>query len=205
MVMQPVGPLPASVYWRRRAVLLAVLVVLLLLLRSCAGGGGKPTAALPKSSPSPSPSATAAPSPAPRATTPPPAANDALCPDAVVELTATTDAETYPVGSSPKITLTVVNTGATPCRRDVGGAAVELKVVSGSDRVWSSDDCSLGQVPGVEVLRPGVAKTVVKTWPGVRSAPKCAGSKEQAKNGTYRVVARVGTKVVEGAVFRLTG
>ena len=203
MVMQPVGPLPASVYWRRRAVLLVGLVVVLLVLKSCAGGSPK-TASLPK----PSPSASASPSPAPRVTTASPAATSApsaACPDAVVDVTTTTDADSYAVGSSPKITLTVVNTGTTPCRRDVGPAAVELKVVSGADRVWSSDDCATGQVPGVQVLRPGVAVTVVKTWPGVRSAPQCGGSKAQAKNGTYRVVGRVGTKVVEGAVFRLTG
>ena len=201
MVLQPVGPLPASVYWRRRLVLLGGLVVLALLLRSCAGGDS-PTAKLPEAKATPSASPTASPTPAP---TRPPATAAGLCADGVVELTTSTDAASYPVGSSPKITLTIVNTGTTPCRRDVGGAAVELRVVSGSDRVWSSDDCSLGQVSSVEELKPGVAKTVVKTWPGVRSAPQCGGSKAQAKNGTYRVVARVGTKQLEGAVFRLTG
>ena len=201
--MHPVGPLPASVYWRRRAVLLLVLLVVALLLRSCAGGEPE-QAALPKPAPTPSVAPSPSSSPAARPTPSAAPATGATCTDAVLELTATTDADSYPVGSKPRITLTVVNTGPVPCRRDVGGAAVELRVISGSDRVWSSDDCSLGQVPGVEVLRPGVAKTVVKTWPGVRSAPQCGGSKEQARNGTYRVVARVGTKQLEGAVFRLT-
>lgn len=203
MVMQPVGPLPASVYWRRRAVLLVVVVALLLLARSCVSGDPK-TASLPTPTPRPSPSPTASPTPAPRVTTAPPTTTVGACPDAAVELTATTDEDTYPVGAKPKITLTIVNTGATACRRDVGGKAVELKVVSGNDRVWSSDDCSPGQLSDVQVLQPGVARTVVKTWPGVRSAPGCGGSKAQAKNGTYRVVARVGTKVLEGGVFRMT-
>ncbi|MDT7539009.1 MAG: hypothetical protein QOI82_2594, partial [Actinomycetota bacterium] len=36
MALQPVGPLPASTYWRRRLLLLVVLViVLLVLLKAC--------------------------------------------------------------------------------------------------------------------------------------------------------------------------
>lgn len=41
MVLQPVGPEPSNVYWRRRAVLIVVAVlVLLVLLRACASIGG---------------------------------------------------------------------------------------------------------------------------------------------------------------------
>ncbi len=35
--LRPVGPLPASVYWRRRAVAVAVVVLLLALLTRCGG------------------------------------------------------------------------------------------------------------------------------------------------------------------------
>src|SRR5205085_2353057 len=40
MALHPVGPLPASTYWRRRLVLVVALVVLVLVARSCVGSSG---------------------------------------------------------------------------------------------------------------------------------------------------------------------
>jgi hypothetical protein len=40
IVLHPVGPLPASVYWRRRGLVLAGVVVALVLLASLLGSGG---------------------------------------------------------------------------------------------------------------------------------------------------------------------
>ncbi|MGW4381059.1 hypothetical protein [Kitasatospora sp. NPDC004531] len=55
---QPVGPLPASIYWRRRVVVLAVLAVALLLVGWLAfgtGGDGKQQKAAETNSPQPAP------------------------------------------------------------------------------------------------------------------------------------------------------
>ncbi len=197
MVMHPVGPLPASTYWRRRLVLGGSVLVLLLVAKSCTGGGGATT---PKPTPTPKPSVTASPTPKP---TVQPAA--AACPDTALTLTTTTDAETYAAGATPRITLVIKNTGAAACRRDLGAGAVELLVFSGTDRVWSSDDCNPSTAKALTSLPAAGAQSVVKTWPGTRSLPGCAGSKATAKLGTYRVVARVGTLKVDGAVFRLRG
>jgi hypothetical protein len=47
-VLHPVGPLPASVYWRRRALALAGVVAVLVTLGSALGGGdGRPAAGAP--------------------------------------------------------------------------------------------------------------------------------------------------------------
>lgn len=203
MVMQPVGPLPASTYWRRRALVLASLLVLLLLLRSC--GGGEP-APRKQTGATPRPSVTAAPTAAPTARPTPSRAAVAApagCTDAGLTLTTTTEADTYAVGATPKITLVIKNAGPAPCRRDLGPGAVELLVYSGKDRVWSSDDCSPSTAQSVTVLGAGGTQAVVKTWPGVRSLPGCTGSRAAAKAGTYRVVARLGTLRADGAVFRL--
>lgn len=200
MVMHPVGPLPASTYWYRRAGLLLVLLVLLLVVRSCGGSdGGTPRAS---STPSPTVAPTSAPTASTRPTVAPAAAG--LCADGALTLTTTTDAETYAVGSRPKITLSIVNSSSALCRRDIGSKAVELLVFSGTDRVWSSDDCATGAAAPPTALPPGAAQSVLKTWPGTRSKPGCEGSQAQAKPGTYRVVARVGTLRVEGAVFRIS-
>ena len=202
MALHPVGPLPASTYWRRRTVLIVGVVVLLLVIKSCASGGGTPKTAV-TATPTPTPTRSAAPVPA--RTTAPPVVTGPVCADSALTLTATTDAATYGLGATPRITLTVKNTSAAACRRDLGSGAVELLVFSGPDRWWSSDDCAPGTGSSLVTLRPGGTQTVVKTWPGKRSAPRCGGTKEAASAGTYNVVARVGSLRQGGAVFRIHG
>jgi hypothetical protein len=216
MALHPVGPLPPSTYWRRRAVLLVSAVVVLLLLRSCVGGGAAP-AKKDTLSASPKPTATrpvapkpavvkptTAPTTAPT-TTPTTAPVVATCTDAQLNLTATTDASSYGPGATPKITLSITNTSATPCRRDVGAGAVEILVYSGADRIWSSNDCSPSKAVALQVLAPAGSQAVVKTWPGRRSKPGCAGSKAAAAPGTYVVTGRVGTLKRSSAGFTLHG
>ena len=207
MALQPVGPLPASTYWRRRvALLVALLVVVLLLAKACSGGPAtKESLATP--GPSPSPSTT---SPAPVATHPAVAPSPAApappqpCRDSVLQITAESDAEAYPSGAAPRFTLTVRNIGSVACRRALGPGAVELRVFSGEDRIWSSDDCSTAKDQGVLTLPAGVAKATTVQWGGKRSKPGCQIG-EVAQPGTYRVSARVGTIVRQGSVFRITG
>lgn len=196
MALHPVGPLPATTYWLRRAVLLVPVVLVLLLARSCLGGDSPQ----PSATPTVTPSATSTPTAGTPPTTAPVAS--AVCDDTAVRLETTTDQSTYPVGGKPKITLTVRNTSAVACTRDLGSGAVELLVYSGDERIWSSDDCGTGRGSSVVTLAPGAQKFVDLTWAGKRSKPQCAGTKEQAKPGTYRVVGRAGTLRTEGAIFR---
>lgn len=177
--------------------LLLAVVVVLLVGRSCLGGA-EPVrkAAAPKVTPSSTPSSTS--SPTAKAVVP---VSGAACPNSALKLDTKTDAVNYPVGGAPKITLTVSNTSTVPCTRDLGTGAIELLVYSGEERIWSSDDCGKGRAVSVVTLAPGAGKVVTLTWAGKRSAPQCAGTREQAKAGTYQVRARVGTLTVRGAVF----
>ena len=202
---QPVGPLPAQTYWLRRAgVLLAVLLVLFVATIPLRGGGGEDTLASdsptsePTSEPSEAPDPTAAPTPEPTAAPEP-------CPDGALEVRATSDAESYPVGATAALALTVKNTGPVPCMRALGQGSVELIVTSGDDRVWSSDDCAPGGDPGEVVLEPGAEQSARATWATVRSAAGCPPDQPQAQPGTYRVTARVGELQVPGSVFQVTG
>jgi hypothetical protein len=204
---RPVGPEPASTYWQRRAVLAAAVVLLLALLVSLLGGGGDEPdrlagEAAPSAAPSTGPSTTGPATSATPSASPSAAAVPICQPDAL-KVEALASEERFAVGSSPRLSLRVTNTGATPCTRDLGQAAVELVVLSGSDRIWSSDDCAPGGKKDVTTLQP--AKPVVQrvTWNGRRSRPGCAGDKDRAQAGTYRVNARVGQLKVEGDVFRL--
>ncbi|MDX6199035.1 MAG: hypothetical protein QOJ79_2186 [Actinomycetota bacterium] len=206
MALQPVGPLPASTYWRRRVLVLVVVVVGVLVVAKACGSDPKPetlSGAKPSPSPSASPSAQQSPvttgSPAP-----PTPAPLQTCRDTVLQVTAESDAESYPSGGAPKFTLTVRNIGSVACRRALGPDAVELRVLSGEDRIWSSDDCNTAKGQGVMTLKPGEAQALSVRWPGKRTKPGCDVG-DVAQPGTYRVSARVGDIVRQGSVFRITG
>jgi hypothetical protein len=205
-VLHPRGPLPPGVYWRRRLLtLLAVVVVLFLLGRACTAGGS-PKAG-PSPTPSPSATRTVAPSrspsasPTPTATTPPPVGP---CQAADLVLSAKADAQTYPAGRRPVLTIGVANKGRAPCTRDVGQAAREIRVSSGNDRIWSSDDCSPGGGTLVVTLQPGAAPTsFTVTWSRKRSAAGCPAGSQEAPSGTYRVVGRFGDLTSPADTFTL--
>jgi len=198
---QPVGPLPAAVYWRRRAVALLVVLALVASLGWLVGRAGDDGGdVLAGPAPTPSPSAgTQEPAPSPTA------APVAPCGDDVLEVLATAEAADVPVGTGTRLQLSVRNTGAVPCTRALGQGAVELVVTSGDDRVWSSDDCAPGGDEGVVELAPGQVETARATWSGTRSATGCPPDQPVAQPGTYRVTARVGELRVPGQVFRVVG
>ncbi|HUR13381.1 MAG TPA: hypothetical protein VM097_02685 [Mycobacteriales bacterium] len=201
MVLHPVGPLPASTYWRRRLVLLAGIVVLLLLVKSCAGDDPTPR---PRDSGSPAPSVTATTGPSPRPS-PTRAAGPVTCGDRALGLTAAAVPSTAPAGSSVRFTVTVTNTSKAACRRDLGGGALEVLVYSGTDRIWSSDDCGTDTSVSVQRLQPGGSLESTVSWSGKRSARGCPASHPEARPGTYTVRARIGTLRSASNVFRLTG
>lgn len=202
-VLHPVGPLPPGAYWLRR--LLAVVIVLVVLLVGWEllglGSGGTPSATggTPSTSPTPSsstpsptrsttsPTATAT-ATKPSATTT--AATPGLCPDAVIKVVASTDHSTYAAGEDPRLTVTVTNSGSTSCKRDVGQAASELRVLSGGARFWSSDDCHPGGPTAVTLLAPGQSATSSVTWTRVQSTAGCPSGEPTAKSGSYQVVGR---------------
>lgn len=204
MVLLPVGPLPASTYWRRRLVLLVGLLALVLVARSCVGdapspqrtGGGSPSP-----TPSASPSAKTSTSPRPSPTR----AGPVTCPDRVLSLAAAPAQRSYPAGSTMRFTLTVTNTGSAPCRRDLGGGALEVLVYSGADRIWSSDDCGTDKGVSVQTLPARGSLESSVSWTGQRSAKGCPTGRPEARPGTYTVRARVGTLRSPVTVFRLTG
>jgi hypothetical protein len=210
MALQPRGPLPASTYWRRRLALLAVLLLLLLLaLKACGGDDPQPRSL---AGPSPSPAASRAASPAPSASSarrsplPSPSPSPVApkpCSDSVLQVTTEADATTYKSGDAPRFTLTVRNTGKVSCTRALGPDAVELRVLSGEDRIWSSDDCNDAKGQGVLTLPAGQGRATTVQWPGKRTKPGCdIGA--VAQPGTYRVIARVGDLVRQGSVFQIT-
>jgi hypothetical protein len=188
-------------------VLVAVLAVVLLLGDRALGADGaaptRATGATATRTTAPVTSARAT----PRATVTPSTTTTRVlvtCPDSALKVTVATDARVYPAGTTPRLRITVANTGRTACRRDVGSRALGLVVHSGPDRVWSSDDCQ--QAPPLEVrtVRPGQSVTQALSWPRRRSALGCATpATASAGAGTYTLAGHAGTAQSPVLVFRL--
>ena len=199
------------VYWIRRGAVVVVAITVLIglwwFIGSLRSGGS--TAADTSAEPSASAEASApvdgGASASAEASTP--AADDEpiACVDSAIKVEATTDSSTYPVGSTPRLTLTISNVGDVACKRDVGPKANELEITSGGYHVWSSDDCNASNKSKMATLEPGdkVASTI--TWNGRLSQKGCPdGEGAAAKAGRYDLVGRNGKVVSKATPFALT-
>lgn len=160
--MDPVGPLPASVYWRRRAavagIALLALVALLWaawsLLPSGSEEQARPAARSAELAP-PAPTGPAPAEPVPAAAPPVPGAaptpaaphpsgpaapaapagapgGPVPCADHMIQVRAEPGQPAYPAGAPPELRLVVTNVSGQPCVRDLDGALQEISV-------WSAD------------------------------------------------------------------
>jgi len=161
----PVGPESPQIYWVRRLVLLiAAVVVVALVIAGIAklAGGSKESAAPAASSFTPDPSwtdtawASATPSasssavspsrsaprtesPSPSALASTPSASSTMCEGSQLSVKVTGDTKKPHVGDTE--TFTVEVSSSTSCHWDTQKVKQTLTVTSGSDRIWSTDDC----------------------------------------------------------------
>ena len=191
-MMSPRGPEAPTVYWVRRGAVLLVSLTVIIGLWWMLAGGSDP-APTPSPTPAASSSASAAVTVAPTPTAsagvvtavPDPTA---LCPDASIAVTATTDSSTYLVGSTPRLTLTIQNIGTFACTRDVGPKANALTITSGGYPVWSSDDCNASIATKESVLQAGERLASSITWDGRQSPQNCSKQGVFAKAGSYELI-----------------
>jgi len=184
------------VYWIRRAAIVVIVITLIVALwwlvgslRGRGSSASSPSASAAPSGASAAPDGSAVPSSAGSAT--PTKATVTECPDAVIKVEATTDAATYPVGSTPKLTLTITNTGDAACKRDVGPKANSLEITSGGYHVWSSDDCNASDKSKVMKMQPGDKVASSITWDGHLSQKGCPNGKgAAAKAGRYALTGK---------------
>ena len=197
--MNPVGPEPASTYWRRRIIVVVGIVVVLGLLYMIFFGGGSGDSGASGSSPSPLPTLTsAAPTPAGSA-----APTGAPCQDSDIAVTVTAEQGTYPVSGPVEFVMKIANNGAAPCVRDVGPAANTFTVTSGGFDVWTSDACSGAGESQQEEIPPGEAFAVKGTWDAKVTANGCGSSATAAEAGAYEVTASNGEVASESVQFTL--
>lgn len=193
-MLTPVGPLPPGVYWRRRLTVIAVLVLVILLVwfvffRGSADDGGDATP-----TPAPTPTQTTPPAPTPTVTpTPSPTRSDDLCLDQDILVEASSELPIYPVGSTPTLSLTIINIGTVECRRNVGPGANELRIELQGQVLWSSDDCNPSDASDIISLTRGDEFTTQLMWDGRTSAAGCPSDQPLVEAGEYTVVGRNGT------------
>jgi hypothetical protein len=206
-VTRPRGPLPARVYWTRRLLLVAVAFALVFgiarLLGSSGSGapGARPVGAAASSStpgtasltPQATPGASGlttgraakkTPSPSPT----PLASPTGACTDSDVVATPSVKGTAY-AGHSVVFTMTLTTLSSPACTWDVSSKVMAVKVTSGSDRIWSTQECS-GAVPKQSVVvRKDHPVDVSVTWNGQRSDSDCTRSTAWAEPGYYHVIA----------------
>jgi hypothetical protein len=218
--LEPQGPLPSQIYWRRRALALGIGVLVIAVIAvivivvvknstdSDSTNGQNPaptTAAAPNPLPGQNPEvktpvvppATQAPASTPTPTAaviPPPALKEGDdCPDSTLAVKGITNQPQYVVGDQPKFTMVVTNIGLVGCQRDVGAAVLAAYVYSlENERLWSNLDCAPSNETLVKTFQPGEQVTTEVTWTGMSSAPNCPLPRQPIGPGTYNLVVQLG-------------
>lgn len=217
--LEPQGPLPAQIYWRRRALAIGIAVVVVGIIAAIiavvvSNNSGTDTKASEDSSasaaaPTPLPGenpdiktpvmppAQQAPPPTPTATAavmPPPVLKEGDdCPDSTLAVKGITSQPQYVVGDQPKFTMVVTNIGLVACQRDVGAAVLAGYVYSlDNKRLWSNLDCAPSNETLVKTFNPGEQVTTEVTWTGMDSAPQCPLPRQPIGPGTYNLVVQLG-------------
>lgn len=217
--LEPHGPLPPQIYWRRRGLALGIAVLVIgvvvaIVVAVVRGGSGaettsaeKPTAAqdgapgaappqqevkspvVPPAVQGVPPSATPT-----AAVMPPPVLKDGDdCPDSTLAVKGYTSQPQYLVGEQPKFTMVVTNIGLVSCKRDVGAAVLAAYVYSlDNQRLWSNLDCAPSNETLVKTFDPGEQVTTSVTWTGMGSAPQCPLPRQPIGPGTYNLVVQLG-------------
>lgn len=210
-MLEPNGPLPPEIYWRRRAIAIGAVVVALALViwvgfALLRGGGdddnkaeGKATTSAPgstnKSAGSSSPAPETSKPAAGASGTAAPAAAAGQCPDQSLAVKVTVGQPTYKGSEQPVFGIVITNISSGACERDMGSGLqlVSVQSLDGQRRLWSSTDCYPDGTPDMRTLAPGQQAAFTVTWSAQTSQPGCAGERVPVPAGPYTVVAQLGS------------
>ncbi len=197
-VARPRGPLPARVYWVRRALVLGLAFLLIfgfarLLGRNdgedSAGDSGSGVAEQAAGEPSATTTTQTTPSDTSKAKpkktrTPLPQPTGACKPE---DVTVEPDLDRGVGGG--RIEIPFLLTGVEEaCTFQVSNSTMVIKITSGNDLIWSSQQCAT--VPSQDVVvRSATTTKVTLVWNGRRSDDDCSRSAKWAEAGWYHVEA----------------
>jgi hypothetical protein len=150
-------------------------------------GGTTPANATPSATASARPSATASATPKPSKTpTPEPIA----CAADTLRPTLTGKQRLKPEERTT-FTLSLINGSGQTCAASVDGDNFELRIYSGSDRIWSTKDCATIVKPVRRTLEAEQALEWKLVWNGLRSRSGCQSRPEIPRPGTYYATAQL--------------
>ncbi|HLN78738.1 MAG TPA: hypothetical protein VK204_16965 [Nocardioidaceae bacterium] len=208
-VSRPRRRLPARVYWFRRIMVLAIACGLVFGISRLLSGGSdappkpsaRPAAAVGSTTGSPSAvssaaavaTAGAAPSSQPTAprktpTQEPLAIPTGPCLDSDVRVKPAMQGNAY-AGGDVRLTLELSTTESPACNWQVSADTLAVKLTSGSDRIWSTQDCRPAVPNQTVVLRSRQGTLLDVTWSGRRSDADCSRNTQWAEPGYYHVEA----------------
>lgn len=225
-VLHPVGPEPTPTYWARRVAVLGaailVLAVVVALIANSTSSGSPQSAGPPPAATSPSPTAPPVETPAPTVTPPAtataernPRATASSTPEPTAKATATrkpgpvacpadelrptlTGKQRLKVKRGNAFRLSLINGSGVTCIAEVTSKNFELKIYSGTDRIWSTRDCSTAVRTVKKKLAGEQALEWTLAWNGRRSRDNCQNRSEIPLPGTYFATAQLdGAKPVQ--------
>jgi len=210
-VTRPRGPLPKRVYWTRRVLLLVLALGLVFGIAHLLGSGDggtstarpvgatvSPDSSVPASTADAAPataggthlkgrSAKAAKAKATKTVTPL-AVPTGPCDARDVQVTPGV-AGTAHAGSTVTFKLTLRTVESPACTWTVSPSTLVVKLTSGADRIWSTQDCK-GAVPDESVVvRKDHDTSVRVSWRGQRSDATCSRTTPWAQPGFYHIEA----------------
>jgi hypothetical protein len=218
-VLHPVGPEPAQTYWARRGLVFAATTVFVVALTLIISGTSSSSVAAPgpasagptyAAPPSPSAIETAVPTPSSAKVstsgTPTPSAKKTpklkasprQAHQSAPASCATKDLRPTLTGKqriAPRrrtiFQLSLINGSGKTCTAKVTQRNFELKINSGSDRIWSTSDCPSMIKTISHKLGSEHAVAWSLTWDGKRSKPTCTSASTSLRPGRYVATARL--------------
>lgn len=215
-VTRPRGPLPARVYWTRRLLVLGVVLALVFGIGRLLGGGdetapaspaAQPASAVRSSATTPSAVSTADASPAQgrrpsrKKTRTPLPMPSGPCQDNDVRVEPSPQ-DTY-ADDEILLSLKITTYESLACSWEVSAETVAVKLTSGDDRIWSSQDCPTAVPTESVVLRRSKPTWVDVTWSGRRSDSDCSRNTDWAEPGYYHLAAAAMGSEPESEQFQL--
>ncbi len=214
-VTRPRGPLPARVYWTRRVLVLLVALGLVFGFTRLIGGSPDESPA-PAAQPASGPVTTdadpqavstddARPTPTPNGknrTEQPLAMPTGPCPDSDVKIVPTVLDTAY-AGEDVRLTLELWTFESPACNWEVSPESVAVKLTSGSDRIWTSQECPAVVPTEAVTLRQQQPTLVEVVWSGRRSDAECSRMTQWAQPGWYHVAAAAMGSEPESRQFEL--
>ena len=212
-VTNPRGRLPQRVYWVRRGVVVLVALALVFGIGKLLGGNGSDPGASdtartsaaqqPAGSKAVLPMGPTAPVGATRKKQKavPLVAPSGTCTDDEVSVLPSV-ARAWAGGP---IVIRLQLSGTQPaCTFEVSPESLVVKIASGEDRIWSTQDCPKAVRTQEVVVRSGVTTTVPVVWSGRRSDPDCSSSPAWALPGFYHVFAAAYGSTPSDVQFEVT-